>query len=70
MLVEVLTYSPKAHIEVCSIIKMFESRILDSGVGSNGSYGFFTLETHSETLEALLLVSEIDLDWDENDRDI
>ena len=65
MIVEVITYSPQAHIEVCTIIRIYNSEIIENGLGSGESYGHFIIDAPEESIEALLLLDSIEVIWED-----
>jgi hypothetical protein len=64
LIVKIKTHSPKSHLEVCSIIRFFNSKIIESSInGDEGDYGDFILETSVESLDTFLFLSGINCEW-------
>jgi hypothetical protein len=65
VIVEITTYSPQAHIEVCTIIRIYNSEIVENGLGAGESYGNFIIDTPEESMESLLLLDGIEIIWED-----
>lgn len=65
MIVDIITYSPQAHIEVCNIIRVFEASILENGLATDEAYGYFEIDTPEESMDLLLLLDNVEIHWEE-----
>jgi hypothetical protein len=60
---KVKSVDPKSHLLVCSAIKTFCPRIVDSGIISEEEiYGFFLLDGSPDLIEALYYVPGLTLE--------
>jgi len=60
----VKTNNPKSHLEVCSLIRFYESEILESKLGEGELYGYFLLNTHPESVDSFILLSGVVVEWE------
>lgn len=56
--ITIKTLSPKAHIEICTLIKKLGAEILDSDIGCSDFYGKFTIETPTNTIDYFMLIKD------------
>lgn len=61
MKLAIKTLSPKSHLEVCSLINMYDSTILEARIPAKDFYGFFVLDVDPDTSDSFSLVSEIEM---------
>jgi hypothetical protein len=60
----VKTSSPKSHLEVCSLIRFYESEILESELSEGEIYGYFILNTHPESIDSFILLAGVIVEWE------
>ena len=63
MKITVKTTGPKSHLEVCSLIRFYESEILESKLCEGDLYGYFVLDTHPESIDSFILLSGVVVEW-------
>ena len=64
MKILVKTSSPKSHLEVCSLIRFYESEILESELCEGETYGYFILNTHPESIDSFILLPGVIVEWE------
>jgi hypothetical protein len=63
--ISVKTLNPRAHIEVCSLIKQFECQILKSDIFNDvEAYGIFTLDVEKEFVDTFILLPNVITSWE------
>ena len=66
MKITVKTFTPKSHLEVCSLIRYYESQIVDSKIFPEGDvlYGYFVLVTDSNSVDSFILLPGVVVEWE------
>jgi len=66
MITTIKTKSPKSHLEVCTLINMHESLIIESKILNGEYYGMFVIDTDPETVDSFIIASETSVCWESN----
>jgi hypothetical protein len=54
--ITIKTKTAQAHIEICELIRFYDSRIIKGSINQKDGYGFFLLETDEETVDLFAIV--------------
>lgn len=65
MVLEIKTYSPRSHIEVCSVINLTDSLILKSKFNQEDCYGYFLIESDPDFIDSFVWIDDSDVVWSE-----
>lgn len=65
MVLEIKTYSPRSHIEVCSAINLTDSLILKSKFNREDCYGYFLIESDPDFIDSFVWIDDSDVVWSE-----
>ena len=66
MVIEIKTYSPRFHIEVCSVINFTDSIVLESDFNPGDCYGFFLIESDPDSLDCFAFIDDSEIQWEED----
>lgn len=63
MVLEIKTYSPRSHIEVCSVINLTDSVIVKSEFNQGDCYGYFLIESDPDYVDSFMLIDDSEVAW-------
>jgi hypothetical protein len=66
MVIEIKTFSPRSHIEVCSVINFTGSTVLETRFKPGDCYGFFLIESDPESLDSFSFIDDSEIQWEED----